>query len=580
MTVKGHVRTSQLITTYGVGSMVASGDESFIVAGIEDWDTNPDFEIHEPRLEKMLGVSRFMRPPSTGESDSFDVPVRRFPKYHSCPSCHRLEDIAFFKTPFGGHHCTLCDEAPALVPSRFVVACEEGHLADFPFYQWVHDDHAHEESAGKAKLFLKTLGQSGGLRDVVISCSCGAKRSMDGAFGKSALRKIKNCSGEQPWSAGKSTDYCGNTLNTVQRGASNVWFAETTSAISIPPWSDSAFKILNRHWPMLRGLSADLLPAVIAGSEIADEEHPVDELVAAALYRQAQERGEIEVDEVKPQEYEALVKGAAEKNRHDQFVCVRAEDPGDVASEWFPMIKQVTRLREVRVLRGFSRLKAPKGSIDPDSGEKGTSNVVDLPGRELQWLPAIEISGEGVFLELESERLRAWEQLPEVQSRVARLADRFDPEQSWEKGLAVTPRYVLLHTLSHSLIDQWALESGYAASALTERLYVTDKRAGILIYTATSDSAGSLGGVVAMTDDKRLDSSLAEAIRRASWCSSDPLCIETATQGADAMNLAACHSCCLLPETSCEHRNMLLDRAVLVGIPGKPSVGFFSELLD
>ncbi len=575
MSVKGSVRSSQLVTTYGVGAMVAAGDESFIVAGIDRWERNEDFELHEPRLERMLGVSAFMRPPATGDSESWDVPVRRFPKYHSCPSCHRLNDIKFFNSLFGECRCTLCEDQPALVPSRFVIACHEGHLDDFPYYVWVHRDNSHDDSKGKSRLFLETRGESAGLRDVIIRCSCGATRSMDGAFGKNALRGVKRCGGTRPWLASGENEDCSETPITLQRGASNVWFSSTISAISIPPWSDSAFKRLNRHWPVFKVVPDEALRATIEGFGMADAEHPIEDLLAAARHRKAQEAGEIDADDVKTQEYEALMKGASEEPGN-QFVCVTATDPGSKALEWIPVVKQVTRLREVRVLRGFSRVLPPLGSTDDGGG--GTGNIVLLPGPEHGWLPAIEVMGEGVFLELNSDRLNKWEQRDDVRARVDRLAERFEPHAERYPDVVLSPRFVLLHSLSHALIDQWALESGYSAAALTERLYVNDERAGVLIYTATSDSAGSLGGVVAMTDDGRLDSSLVEAIKRASWCSADPLCIETATQGADALNLAACHACSLLPETSCEHRNQLLDRALLVGAPDEP-IGFLADLL-
>lgn len=572
MSLKGSVRTSQLVTTYGVGAMVAAKNESFIIAGIDRWDRDEDFELNEPRLEKLLGVQCFMRPPSTGEPDSWDVPVRRFPKMQSCPTCHRLENMSYFKAPFGESRCTFCDEQPELVPSRFVIACEAGHLDDFPYYLWVHKDHPHPQGQ-RAKLSLKTRGQSAGLRDVEIKCSCGAVRTMEGAFGKSALRGSARCQGKRPWLGDGSDEDCDKTPIALQRGATNVWFSKTMSAISIPPWSDAAYKILDRHWKILRVIPEAALEETIKNLDIADSHHSVEELVGAARHRKVQESGDVEPDDVKTEEYEALMSGAAEE-AGNQFVCIPAPDPGALASEWIPVVKQVTRLREVRVLTGFSRLLPPRGSLDGED----EGNIMHLPGQSEGWLPAIEVMGEGVFLELNSPKLSTWEARADVRERVGRLASRVSNVAGWDPTIEVTPRFVMLHTLAHSLVDQWSLEAGYSAAALTERLYVNDERAGILIYTATSDSAGSLGGVVAMTDDGRLDGSLVEAIKRASWCSADPLCIETAVQGADALNLAACHACALLPETSCEHRNQLLDRALLVGTPDEPGLGFFTDL--
>jgi hypothetical protein len=138
---------------------------------------------------------------------------------------------------------------------------------------------------------------------------------------------------------------------------------------------------------------------------------------------------------------------------------------------------------------------------------------------------------------------------------------------------------VLLHTLAHVLINEWSLEAGYPAAALRERLYAADGMAGVLVYTATSDSAGSLGGLVAQGEPDHLDRTIRSAVHRAEWCSSDPLCVESEASGTGGTNLAACHACVMLPETSCEHNNILLDRALLVGTPEDPHSGFFVDAL-
>jgi hypothetical protein len=142
----------------------------------------------------------------------------------------------------------------------------------------------------------------------------------------------------------------------------------------------------------------------------------------------------------------------------------------------------------------------------------------------------------------------------------------------------VIPRMILLHTLAHALINEWSLDAGYPGSALRERLYVSsgaEGMAGILIYTATSDSAGSLGGLVAQGEPNRLRQTFASALERVSWCSADPLCMESEASGTDSLNLAACHACILLPEVSCELGNSFLDRAMLTGAPGASGVGMF-----
>jgi hypothetical protein len=236
----------------------------------------------------------------------------------------------------------------------------------------------------------------------------------------------------------------------------------------------------------------------------------------------------------------------------------------------------VKRLREVRVLEQFTRI-LPPDPVDPPERRARLSE------ESMGWLPAIDVIGEGVFLRLSDDRLRDWERRENVIRRAAKVnekyVDRFRRNNN-APDRVITPRLLLVHSLSHALINQWALDSGYPAAALRERLYVSDEMAGILIYTATSDSAGSLGGVVGQAEDGRLDDALVEALTTAAWCSSDPLCIEADVAGVDALNLAACHACLLLPEVSCEERNVLLDRGVLVGVHGEEDLGFFHDLLQ
>ena len=151
------------------------------------------------------------------------------------------------------------------------------------------------------------------------------------------------------------------------------------------------------------------------------------------------------------------------------------------------------------------------------------------------------------------------------------------------KGM-FSARYVLLHTLSHLLIRQLTIDCGYQEAALKERIYSTYPdsdldMAGILIYTSSSDSDGSLGGLVRQGESDLLESTVRNMLQEASWCSSDPLCIESKSQGFNSLNYAACHACTLLPETSCEAANCLLDRASVVGKPTEREIGYFEELI-
>lgn len=563
--IKGEARRHQLVTTYGVGSVIALGDESFIVAGIDYWNVDGP-TIHEPRLEKDLGVEGFVDPPASGDDHHADVPVMRFPAMQSCPSCGRLASHGQFTT-FDRNRCEMCEAL--LVPSRFIVACVNGHVDDFPYFNWIH---AHTRPTGdRHELRLGVAGMTASLRDVLVSCSCGKEMTMDGAFRTSALRGIAKCSGGAPWLRTAPVD-CGEVPRTLQRGASNVWYPAMRSALSIPPWSDGLYRVLDRHWNILRDIAVEVLPSALKGLA-AKSGYSVDDLVAAALRRRRELDEDSDADgrAIREGEYEALYRGRAETSSDQDFVCEPVAAIGPELSAWFSKVMAVPRLREVRALESFTRIYPPSQADGP---ERRGALYETNPG----WLPAIEVSGEGVFVVLNEDRLQRWEQVAGVRTRLKQIDDRYRARFAAlkkEPDRTITPRFVLLHSLAHLLINQWSLECGYPAAALRERVYADEGMAGILVYTATTDSAGSLGGVVALAEPGRLATAVAEMTERAGWCSSDPLCSEAVAAGVDSLNLAACHACILLPEVSCEEMNLLLDRAGVVDAPGAPGFGFF-----
>ena len=560
------VRRSQLITTYGVGSVVAVGDESVMVAGLDHWP-NDDINLHEARLEEELHVAGFRLPRAT-ESGA-DVPVVRFPTWASCPTCHRLDHFS----RFSGLHRNKCNKCDiSLIPSRFVIACRRGHIDDFPYLAWVH--RGSPANLRGHSLELETTGTSASLRDIVIKCSCTVVRDMDESFGRLALRGIVRCGGQRPWLLDHDPSSCPELPRTFQRGGSNVWFPVVRSAISIPPWSDEAFKVIESHWNLIRTVPEDALQSVL-DSYLKGKNIPfsIEKMVEVVLDRRAreQEPKEFNQEALRFQEFEALLTGAPEETGEDQFVCEPADGLGDTTGRWFNQVMVIKRLREVRALHRFTRV-LPSSPGDPQEYR------VPLSSRHLDWLPAVEVLGEGVFLLLDRDRLADWESRASVIRRVATVDARYRGKfesVGRQPDRKISPRLLLVHTLAHVMIDQWSLECGYPAASLRERLFVSHRMAGLMIYTATSDSAGSLGGVVGQASPELLDRSLLEAMERAAWCSADPVCSEAEAQGTDSLNLAACHSCVLLPEVSCEEMNQLLDRGLLVGTPDDPHLGFF-----
>jgi hypothetical protein len=237
------------------------------------------------------------------------------------------------------------------------------------------------------------------------------------------------------------------------------------------------------------------------------------------------------------------------------------------------------RLREVRAHVGFTRVKPPSTAFQAPVHRLGR-----LYGKALPWLPAIELRGEGIFVRFDTETIRAWETSAPVMARVETLPRKRSENaaENEEEDRRKSPRFLLLHSFAHALMRQLSLACGYSSSALRERLYVgfgSRDMAGVLIHTGSADSEGTLGGLVRQGREERLENTIREMLVAASWCSSDPLCITGAVTLSSPENLAACHACLLAPETSCQHFNLLLDRALLVGTPEDAKVGYFHELL-
>ncbi|MFF3623881.1 DrmB family protein [Streptomyces sp. NPDC002467] len=593
----GEVRRAQLVTTYGVGAMIAVENESFLVRGVDSWDVSEAPLVTEPRLSRKLGVKAFRLPPAPDPDRATDgVRAVRFPVMYSCPECRLLQPFRKFNPPTGKAECSTCQES--LVPSRFVMACTHGHLEDFPFWKWVHrGTRSTGTGACGGELTFHADGSTASLRAVRIACGCGAEEvSMEGAFRRQALKDLGiRCGGRRPWLKDAPAEACDESPRTLQRGSSSVWFPVMHSALSIPPWSEGVDRITARVYDKLKDEDPAFIRRYVQVENVLAH-HPQytpDEVVACVQRMRAQEteqRDDADVQEAGGEvdartdlyrgEYDSLCKPHPEREDagDQEFVCEPPVAPIDAlrTSHGVEQVMLLKRLREVRALQSFRRVEEPS----PADGPK-RRGAISL--EEPDWLPAFEVSGEGVFLRLDEERLRAWEEDAGVEARAERirhnherlLRERIGPSGKPVPTSQAAPRFVLLHTLAHVLINEWSLDGGYPAAALRERLYAEEGMAGVLVYTATSDSAGSLGGIVAQGNPDRLDATLRAAMQRARWCSNDPLCMEAEASGADGLNLAACHACLLLPETSCENNNILLDRATLIGTPDLRVPGFF-----
>ena len=594
--------------TFGPGSIVDfrvdGAAVSAVAAGLEEWDrsfppaglANPQ-RITEPRLQRKLSVGGFRLPPvvdeswrdDAGDPDPRTLVAARFPVWLQCPQCDRLAPAGRWSHDPGRayRYCARCTrEAPGqrkvfAVPIRFVMACTKGHLDDFPWHVWVgHKDDCKKKH--RADLYLKS--KRPGLSGLILSCrECKAWRSMDGVFNARTWHGFQ-CRGRRPWLA-VPDETCDRQPRTLQRGASNLHFPVLESALSIPPWSDALQEALGVYWNPIVCTEPDdraTFIRILAHGELAPVLRELS-VNPEELARQIEDRltryNDDAILNIREQEYRQLELGADTPLRDAREFEVRNVPVPDNLRPFLSRVVRVVRLREVRALKGFTRINPPS---DEDSPDIAAIAVFD-PG----WLPAVEVRGEGIFLAFNQEALQPWEEqnLVEDRARSVHEAWRIEWQQRYGDGdppWRITPRYMLAHTFAHALMRQLTLECGYSTAALRERLYLSDGddgMAGLLIYTATSGSDGTLGGLQRQGEAHRIERAVEAAVRAMEWCSSDPLCISGMIAGSDRLSPAACHACVLAPETACEEYNRFLDRALLVGLPDVSNVGFFSSLV-
>lgn len=405
---------------------------------------------------------------------------------------------------------------------------------------------------------------------------------MDGVFTAEALKGFK-CYGKHQWLP-VDDEECSNQPRVLQRGASNLYFPVMESSISIPPWSDNLQEALGIYWDTIintdekdRSVFIGILARGDLSTVIQEFGISADELSKRIEERLLLYRNDSILD-IRPEEFRQFNSPTNISSENDREFETRISEIPDSLFEYFSKIVRVVRLREVQSIRGFTRISPPSDS--------GDSRICRLSASHKTWLPGIEIRGEGIFLAFNRKKLSLWEKKEEIQARAQEIDDVWMKEWRSRNGdkprsKEITPRFLLLHTFSHSLMRQLTLDCGYSGASLRERLYVSKEEpemAGILIYTATSDSDGTLGGLQRQGESNRIQRSIMAAIQAMEWCSSDPLCIQGANSVPERLSKAACHACVLAPETSCEEFNRFLDRAMLIGLEDKPESGFFSGL--
>ena len=570
----GELRPNQIITTFGPGSIVDAVKDSVTVLDINYWKEKGT-KIIDGRLASYLGVDYFYMPRT---SYSGDVPVISFPYMHVCSNskCGRLFDIRddFNLDKYLKFGATCPDCGWKAYPSRFITVCEDGHMDDFPWSWWAH----RGSSDCKGKLKTYSTGNTSTLADMWVECTaCGAKRSMSGAMQKESIEGCQ-CTGNHPFRPHSKRVKCLKPAIPSQRGASNVYFSVSRSAISIPPWINPLYNLIDEHLRRIEEYKEDF--GELGVTKVYEKYFAANysrEEFDEALNRRLNNIKEF--TEIKQMEYDAITHHDDPLYASNKKHFKAEEDPLSYPlSKYFSRVVRVTRLREVKVLLGFTRVDAS----DPDADAEDQPNIVMLTkGKSEKWLPAAEIHGEGVFIEFNRATVDTWLK----QASVANISKRYEEsykdfceKKKWKVTTLRNGLYVLMHTFSHLLIKQMAMSSGYSSAAIRERIYFGDKMSGILLYTGSSDKEGSLGGLVELGNIDKLRVLMRDAFQEALLCTNDPECMSNLPAGNNS-NGAACHSCCMISETACENGNRMLDRGLVVPIAGREDQSYFRDLV-
>lgn len=637
----GPIRRAQLIAPFGVGSMTTvPGGTSLIVAGLDYWYKNRDgsdisdlgeFKFEEWRLQELLGVNHLRLPPDYRDSfwtgkEAFNleitIPTFRFPAWHFCPDCKLLTEWPLYKKGIGGKiKCPECEsknKTRFMFQVPFIAMCELGHIQDFPWREWVH---GNLDPSCDGNLRLIATG-SATLAGQKIKCDkCHSERNLEGITraytnndGKTTTTLSKTlspgkeflCKGYRPWLGPNSHVTCNAHIKGSLRSASNVYFAQIRSSIYLPRIEDiglQELELLFGDTPL--STLVNLLKGLGVGiSEISDAikaqqprllapytKEQISSVLQVILFKNSSiENSQDSVQSVDYQEDEQTAFRRNEydglkKERNDDLLKIKRGDLKDYSSiipEHFARIMLVEKLQETRVLTGFTRVFPENNLTYLQSQEMLWNTPPD--NSSTSWLPAYKVYGEGLFFEFNEEKLSRWELRDDVKQRAKPLLDRYQELQMNRRlrDRIIGPRFILIHTFAHLLMNRLTFDCGYGSAALRERLYISSNPAapmsGLLIYTADGDSEGTMGGLVRMGRPGNIEPIIKRALDNAKWCSSDPVCMEmgnTHGQGPDSCNLAACHNCALVPETACEEFNRFLDRGLVVGSFEDKELGFF-----
>jgi hypothetical protein len=575
-------------------------NHSVLISGLDSWSTGGD-EIIEPRLvdklkelfDPPLQVLKLYNPPPDNDDPTAPqtgITAWQFPEWFITQDIDSDPGHGVVRARMLVHRRMLTKgkfiddnrKKRTVVPVRFVRACRNGHIGDLDWYEFVHGG----ATDCRRPIWIEERGTSGDLAEVWVRCECGrGERSM--AQAAESPQTLGRCDGKRPWLGPYSAEKCGEPNRLLIRTASNAYFPQLMSVISLPDRNETLREAVETVWDFIGEVEdVELLKYERRKSKV----HAVldgfrDEEVFAEIKVRRGQSAESQKS-IKQAEMETLIASRDElgDDKPDGTFFARNLPRAAWDRPWMSGVDRIVlvhRLREVMAQVGFTRFEAVSPDID---GELEIGVRRASLAREITWLPAIENRGEGVFIQFRKESVDEWVARKDVIDRGMRLLAGYDAWKEEHSGSrkkfveagGLLP-YVLFHSFSHLLLTSVSLECGYPASSIRERIYsIPEVGYGVLLYTGTSDAEGTLGGLIQV--GRQIHNHIRNALEMGELCSNDPVCAqhEPANQHERRfLHGAACHGCLLISETSCEQHNEFLDRALVVPTVDNLGIEFF-----
>ena len=611
-------QTRKIISAYGgVGSIIESTEGALMIQPFDKWKLDKWKEEEKHRIDdkRLIQRLRYVKAFEKLEylfqvpySDKkYTVTAKYFPEWFFCSHCQRFKPIKDWfdawklvlqkyketniRETFVPPKCAYCfDESKQkkqrktyyeLEQVRFIMTSSHGGIRDIPWEYWttaiksnkqdldieIEDDDksskieiTYKTCCDKQDLRYKQDSKYEDLRGIQIICyHCKKANNLAGLFGL-RLSDNKNELEEKSY------------FKPVIRSSNSVYYPILVSSLYLPVNEISqADKNSIDEW-FLEGEDSQFIYRALRRKYSIKE-------IESYINHQANTVQNDYIAEIdyRKKEYGFFLENLSYQEKHLRF---QHQDLTDVYKNWgIDTVVKVSRLKMTTVQTGYTRQEP----LDIDTflndsyqdykiKPRYTSNL----GNKTVCLPAIENLGEGIFISFNADKIKQWIN-QDIQQRMEAVLKRSQYQENAFfknklKDVFHAAKFILIHTFSHLLIKELEFLCGYSAISLNERLYIDDNgMQGVLIYTVAG-AEGSYGGLISQAEPNKLAWIIESALQRAKECSSDPVCYYAKEQGIGGLNLAACYSCTLLPETSCEELNCFLDRRLLID----EEFGFFN----